>query len=72
MNPYDHGVSAFMWVYQINTSQDPNYNRADFSSARWVHPVELLKQLVAGERAKGDLPSLVRKFFAVHYNSTGT
>ena len=63
MTPHDHGVSAFMQVYEIRSNLVPAYNRDDFVEYSWVEPEEVLKQIGRGERAKDDLPKLIKIFF---------
>ncbi len=63
LTPQEHGVSAFMKVYEIPVSGDPNYNRNDFTEAAWFSPAELLSKLAAGEKCKDDLPKLVSIFY---------
>lgn len=64
LTPQD-GVSAFMKVYEISANTTPQYNRDDFTESFWLSPVELIKKIEAGESSKGDLPILVRKFYAL-------
>jgi len=61
--PHSHGVSAFMRVYLLEAEETPPYNREDFSEAYWLQPVEILRRITMGDRAKGDLANLVRLCF---------
>ncbi len=61
--PRDHGVSAFMHVYEITTDETPNFNPDDFTEAAWLTPQELRTKLEAGVPAKGDLIKLLNIFF---------
>ena len=63
LNPVEHGVSAFMKVFEIRQNETPDYNEDDFGSAEWVEPALLLERLANGEAAKGDLEKLVRLFY---------
>jgi len=63
LHPAEHGLSAFMKVYELNLEAVPNYNRDDFASAEWVKPSALLERLSNGEPAKGDLEKLVKLFY---------
>ena len=58
------GISAFMNVYLIKSDEVPNYNTEDFMEYFWYKPEDLIKKIEAGEKAKGDLIVLVRKFFS--------
>jgi isopentenyl-diphosphate delta-isomerase len=64
LTPQTHGVSAFMTVYEIRSDQPPVYNRADFCEAFWLTPDEMLAVLANGDKAKDDLPRLVRFFYS--------
>jgi isopentenyl-diphosphate delta-isomerase len=59
LTPSSHGVSAFMKVYEMRMDTVPEYNGCDFTEYYWLCPSEVLKRIVAGERAKNDLPKLV-------------
>ena len=63
LTPQESGVSAFMKVYRINTDEEPAYNKDDFLEAQWLLPGELLRKLRAGEPAKGDLMTLIQRFY---------
>ncbi len=63
LTPHEHGVSAFMNVYEISLNADPRYNTRDFIEFFWLLPSELLEKIKGGDRAKGDLPKLISKFF---------
>jgi len=59
LTPQQHGVSAFMWLYEIPLERNPRFNTADFVSAEWLSPAALQRRLQWGERAKSDLPTLL-------------
>ncbi len=61
LTPQD-GVSAFMNVYEIHTDEAPRYNPDDFTEYFWFSPTELLTKIEQGEKTKGDLPVLVKRF----------
>lgn len=63
LTPHEHAVSAFMQVYEITSDETPEYNRADFSEYEWIAPKAFLDRFLQGERVKGDLPLLVKKFY---------
>ncbi|OQY60108.1 MAG: NUDIX hydrolase [Desulfobacteraceae bacterium 4572_88] len=63
LSPYEHGVSAFMKVYEIRMDEVPDYNSEDFTEFFWQTPRELLEWIKKGEPAKDDLPKLVRIFY---------
>lgn len=63
MTPHEHGVSAFMKVFLIESNDAPDYNRDDFISFSWLMPQELLEQLASGVKCKSDLPRMVKHLF---------
>lgn len=63
LSPYVQPLSAFMKVYAITTEQTPDYNPADFVEAFWWSPAEVLARIASGDRAKDDLPTLIRLLF---------
>lgn len=63
LTPHEHGVSAFMQVYEIRSNHVPVYNRDDFVGYCWMEPEEVLKQIGRGEKAKDDLPKLIKIFY---------
>lgn len=64
MNPHNDGVSAFMTVYEIETSETPSYNNEDFSEHYWLSPREIMGRIAEGDTTKGDLPKLLQKFYS--------
>ena len=58
--PHEHGVSAFMVVYEILYDKTPDFNREDFVSSRWLAPDVFIRDLESGVPQKGDLLKLVR------------
>lgn len=62
LTPKD-GVSAYMNVYEIRMDQAPNYNPQDYTEYFWLSPNEVLERLASGDKAKGDLPTLVKRFY---------
>ena len=63
LNPVEHGVSAFIKVFEIRQNETPNYNRDDFINSEWIEPAVLLERLSDGEAAKDDLEKLVNLFY---------
>lgn len=61
--PHQHRVSAFMKVYRVKTNETPEYNKKDFIESFWISPKELLEKIDKGEKAKDDLPKLVKIFY---------
>ena len=59
LTPQQHGMSAFMWLYDIQVERSPRFNPADFVSAEWLSLAELQRRLQWGERVKDDLPKLL-------------
>jgi len=58
------GLSAFEWVYEIQSDEAPNYNPRDFTEFFWLTPRGLFERITAGEKVKSDLPKLVEMFYA--------
>lgn len=63
LNPAEHGVSAFMRVYLIETDDAPRYNPADFTEYFWLTPDEVCGRIESGDGAKSDLSKLVKIFY---------
>lgn len=63
LTPHEHGVTAFMKVYEIKMDTTPDFNRRDFMESFWLESRGLIERIEAGEKTKGDLPKLVRKFY---------
>lgn len=63
VTPREDGVSAFSNVYEIRMDRVPDYNAKDFTEYFWLTPKALLARLVSGDKGKGDLPKLVKRFF---------
>ena len=61
--PHTDGVSAFMQVYEIEVAEAPRYNPTDYIEYFWLTPGEALARIDGGDKAKGDLPKLIRKFY---------
>lgn len=66
LTPHQHGVSAFMKVYEVKSEATPDYNKNDFVESFWIKPNDLLQRITAGEKAKGDLPKLVKIFYGTN------
>ena len=64
LTPHEHNMSAFMQVYELRTDATPQFNNDDFVEYFWLSPDELFQRIYAGEKTKGDLPKLVRHFYA--------
>ncbi len=63
LTPHEHGVSAFMNVYEIQSDIAPEYNKDDFTEYFWLTPQEFFERVAQGEKTKGDLPKLVKIFY---------
>ncbi|MCX6780683.1 MAG: NUDIX domain-containing protein [Candidatus Magasanikbacteria bacterium] len=63
LTPNADGVSAHMNVYEIKMDEAPQFNPHDFIEAMWIKPRALLELLDRGEKAKGDLATLLKKFY---------
>ena len=63
LNPRDHGVVAFMKIYEMAAEAAPGYNPADFCEYFWLTPKALLDQIAAGDSAKDNLPIIVKLLY---------
>lgn len=72
LNPHNDSVSAFMTVYEIRTDVTPAYNPDDFSEHYWLTAEEVLVRLEQGDTSKGDLPKLLKKFYAHEHRGSPT
>lgn len=63
LTPQKYKVSAFMKVWEIKTDKTPDYNKNDFIEYFWLTPKDLLEWISGGEKAKSDLPKLVKFFY---------
>lgn len=63
LEPKKDMVSAFMQVYEIQLDEPPAFNKEDFVEYYWFTPKEFMQHLIKGEKVKGDLVTLVRKFY---------
>jgi isopentenyldiphosphate isomerase len=63
MSPQEHGVSAFMSVYEVRINNVPEYNKDDFTEYYWLTPKQLLKTIEDGDKAKSDLLKIVKHFY---------
>ncbi len=64
LTPYENKVSAFMNAYEIQMDEAPAFNPEDFVEYFWLSPSELFAKIDAGEKTKGDLPTLVNYFYS--------
>ena len=62
LTPHQHGMSAFMHMYEIHYSSVPDFNRDDFIEYYWLYPHEVVERLTNGDKSKDDLPRLVTYF----------
>ena len=63
LSPQKDGVSANMNIYEIKTDEAPDYNKSDFVEYFWLTPKALFERIANGDKAKGDLPKLVKIFY---------
>ena len=66
LTPHQHGMSAFMHVYEIRANQVPDHNRDDFTEYYWLYPHEIIEMLNNGDKSKDDLPRLLSKVYQVN------
>jgi isopentenyl-diphosphate delta-isomerase len=65
LTPHEHGVHAFMTVYEIKSDLTPNYNPHDFIEHFWLTPADAMRQIRGGDLAKDDLPRLLTQLYKV-------
>ena len=63
LTPQKDGVSAHMNVYVIKMDEAPNYNKSDFVEHFWLKPKAIFERIANGDKAKSDLPKLVKIFY---------
>lgn len=52
-----------MKVFEINSDETPKYNPDDFVEAMWLTPQEVLDRIISGDKAKTDIPTLIKQFY---------
>lgn len=63
LSPQKDDVSANMNVYEIKMNEVPDYNKNDFIEYFWLTPRGIFERIANGDKAKGDLPKLVKIFY---------
>ena len=63
LTPREHGVHAFMKVWEIRMDQAPPFNPDDFTEYYWLTPPAAFERIAKGDCAKDDLPKLLRFFY---------
>ncbi|MBP7770848.1 MAG: NUDIX domain-containing protein [Candidatus Pacebacteria bacterium] len=53
----------FMGVYEIQSDEAPKYNPDDFTEYFWLTPQEVIARIEAGDKAKDDIPVLIKRFY---------
>ncbi len=61
--PNKDGLGCFSKVYEFKTNLVPTLDLEEFMQASWIRPEELLRRINSVEKAKSDLPILVRRFY---------
>lgn len=62
-NPHENDISCFSTIYEIRSDKAPEYNKNDFVEYYWLTPKEVLEKIVNGDKAKSDLPKLIKTFY---------
>ncbi len=57
------GIDRFMTVYEITSEETPVFNTDDFIEAFWLTPEEIIEKIQRGEKAKTDIPLLIKRFY---------
>ena len=52
-----------MRVYEIRMNKVATYNKSDFSEYFWLSPVQVLTRIEKGDKAKDDLPKLIKHIY---------
>ena len=55
--------AGFQKVFEIEMDTAPDYNPDDFIEYYWLKPEEVLKRIEEGEKAKQDLPVLIKLLY---------
>lgn len=63
LSPQKSGVSSYMKVYELAMNEVPKYNKDDFIEYFWLTPQAAIDRIVSGEKAKSDLPKLIKAFY---------
>lgn len=63
VTPHKNDISCFSTIYEIKSDRTPDYNRGDFIEYFWLTPAEVINKIKQGDRAKSDLPKLIRIFY---------
>ncbi len=63
LNPHDHGMAAFSYVYLIRANQVEHYNEQDFCEYFWLTPAECVEKLSSGDKGKDDLIRMIKILF---------
>lgn len=63
LTPHKDGAAVFVSVYEISWNETPEYNPEDFVEHFWLTPKEIMARLEAGDTAKSNLPSILKKFY---------
>ncbi len=61
--PKRDNVSAYMNVYEIEYDGDIDFDKDEILELNWFTPKEFMEELEKGDKAKSDLPILIRKFY---------
>ena len=59
----DERPKQFMRVYEIQSDETPKYNPDDFTESYWLTPQEIIEKIEAGDKAKGDIVPLLKRFY---------
>jgi 8-oxo-dGTP pyrophosphatase MutT (NUDIX family) len=63
-SPYVHDTSSFMRVFLVYSENTPTYDSSEFCEDIWIKPLHLLGRILDGDKAKEDLPILLRLVFS--------
>jgi isopentenyl-diphosphate delta-isomerase len=57
------GISGKCELFELQMDTEPKYNTEDFQEAFWLAPQELMDRIENGEKAKSDLPVVIKKYY---------
>lgn len=63
VTPSENNISCFSTIYEIKSDKTPSYNKDDFTEYFWLTPIEIINKIEEGDKAKSDLPKLIKIFY---------
>jgi isopentenyldiphosphate isomerase len=63
LTPHEHGIGAFVMLYEIKREVVSSYNKADFCEAFWLTPQQFLARVHQGEQVGTLLQRVIELFY---------